>query len=265
MTSESAVSRPAVVEIAYQRIALAIDVGCDVVRDLPGGVAEAGTLIEARAADPHRPIVVGAQLGAPEADVVALSRVRAHFLFECEVLRATEQEEVAHRGLEIGMVEDDAAGDREAAPQRDRVGGLPAGGGKGALDRGLATDQRYVQRIARQPVGPLRHLGHARHRRQMLVVAPEARQEEVGEHEVAADRDRYAASEASHGAARQLPPGTRPRSITEQVGDECVTYPKRPSGLTAIARGPWFTAIFLTTAALRVSITETLAIAKLVT
>jgi len=112
------------------------------------------------------------------------------------ILVAAEQEERAHRRIRIGTVEDDALGDAEAAAQRDRVGWAPAGGGERVLDVRLAADERDVQRVARHPVRCAAELRRIRHRRQLLVVAPEGRQDEVGERKIDPDGQDHPAGEA---------------------------------------------------------------------
>ena len=114
----------------------------------------------------------------------------------------------------------DPLDDREAAAKRDRVGRMPAGGGERALDIRLGADQCHVQRIARQAVGCARDLGHRPHCRQVLVVAPEGRQHEVGKRQVDPDRKDHRAPDASHGRfLRGLNVGGCSASGPAPVGD----------------------------------------------
>src|SRR2546425_2666744 len=55
-------------QVVPQRVTLGVDVGPDVVRDLPRGVAHADATVEGRRADPHGPPAVDREVRAPEAD-----------------------------------------------------------------------------------------------------------------------------------------------------------------------------------------------------
>src|SRR5438132_6663969 len=72
-------------QVVHQRVTLGVDVGPDVVRDLPRGVAHADATVEGRRADPHGPPAVGREIRAPEADVVALACARADLLLDVDV------------------------------------------------------------------------------------------------------------------------------------------------------------------------------------
>ena len=176
----------------HQRIAVGVDVGRDVVRDLAGAVREADAAVERRRADPERAAVHA--LRSPSARSArggAASRSR-RLLLERDVLLAAEQEEVAHRRGRIGAIEHHAAGDLEIAAQAEPGRDVASRRPSSRSELGVGCDQPDVQRIARRAVRGARDARRVLEPAMVLVVTPERGQDEIGEHEPRAhdpDRD----------------------------------------------------------------------------
>ena len=83
-------------DVVDDLVALAIDVGRNVVRDLAGRVAQADVLVERRRADARAAAMLVELLRAPEAHVMAAPRIAADRLLERQVFLPPEEVEVAH-------------------------------------------------------------------------------------------------------------------------------------------------------------------------
>ena len=89
-------------------------------RDLAGGVAQPTAILESRRPD-QRPARFVQLRRAPEADVMAPSRVAADGLLEGQVLLSPEEEETAHRGVPIRPMEHRSGRDPQGTHVRVRV------------------------------------------------------------------------------------------------------------------------------------------------
>ncbi len=139
---------PHPLKIGHQPVALRIDIWRDVMRDLPRGVAEAHAAVEGRRSEP-----AGASLAIqfrrfPKTHVMALARITPGGLFKREVFLVAVEEEIADRRAEIRPVKNRALRDVQAAADRDRIRGIPAGGGQRGGHLVLRADERKIQRIA---------------------------------------------------------------------------------------------------------------------
>ena len=166
-------------QVAHQPVALGVDVRPDVVGDLAGGVAQADAPVERHGPDPEGHAAPTQVVRLPEPDVVAVAGALARRLLEGEVLLAAEDEEGADRGVGVGPVHQDAAGDPEAAPQGHRVGGVPARVEHGPDQVVLGADQADVERVAGDALGGEGRLGGVFEGRVVLVVPPEGREDQV--------------------------------------------------------------------------------------
>src|SRR5690242_6663086 len=89
-------------QVVHQFVTLVVHVWRDVVSDLASRVAQAHSGIKCRSPYPQRSTLLVHLLGSPKTDVMAATRIIAHGLLECQVLFATEEEEIAHGGVVIG-------------------------------------------------------------------------------------------------------------------------------------------------------------------
>ena len=80
--------------------------------------------------------------------MVPLFRAVAHGLFKCRVLLAVPDIEVAHRSMGVGLVNYDVGRDANRGLQRDRVGRIPAGGGKHPMQFLFCADEGHVDGVA---------------------------------------------------------------------------------------------------------------------
>ena len=140
-----------ILQFACDVVALRIDIGTDVMRDLSGGVAEPHPFVERRRTEPGAPSVIQ-RVATPEADMVPVARATADRLFECQILLAAEQEQVAHRRFVIGPAQYGGGHDSHAAHEGDRVGGKPSGRGHPPHHFGIAAHQCDIDRITRVAV-----------------------------------------------------------------------------------------------------------------
>ena len=157
--------------------------------DGAGEMADADALVEGDGAEPHRPLLLALVQHLPEADVMAAVGALARGLFEREVFAAAEIEQRAHGRVGIGAVEQHAARNFNRRSERHGIGGKPFGRVHRAQDFLFVADQAGIDRVARNV---LRGACHHRQRCQpllVLVVRPERRQHEIGEHGVN-ERDR---------------------------------------------------------------------------
>jgi hypothetical protein len=148
-----------IVEITEKMIALGIDVGRDVVRDLAGGVTYADSLVVRCRADPDWATVGVWHLRAPEPHVVAAARVVADWLLEGKVFLAAEQVEPADGCFVVGPREDGIGGNVEVASQAERRGWIPAGRPHRFLQLRLCGNECHIERIARMAVARSREPG----------------------------------------------------------------------------------------------------------
>src|SRR6516165_1922899 len=97
-------------QLGDDAVAFRIHVRTDVVRHLPGRVAEADPLIEGRQPEPHGPLL-HQLVPAPEPYVMPLARAVADRLLEGQVLLASEQVERADWCLVVRPPQDGIDGD----------------------------------------------------------------------------------------------------------------------------------------------------------
>src|SRR5438046_1423116 len=82
-------------QIVKQMVALGVNIGRDVMRDLAGCVAQPDALIECRRSDPDRSAAAVYFVAAPKADVLALARIGADGLLERQVFLASKEIQTA--------------------------------------------------------------------------------------------------------------------------------------------------------------------------
>ena len=168
---------PAADKIRDQQVALGVDIGRDVMRDLAGVVADAGAAIEGRRPEPDRAPGLAALQRLPEAHVVAAVGAVPDRLLEGKVLLASVVEERADRRVAI------RAG-RRARCRRSRCwssaslrsAGYQPAAASARIASSFAADQPDIHRIAGNAVGGHRHHRPAGQPRLVLVVRPDARQ-----------------------------------------------------------------------------------------
>src|SRR5579875_507206 len=90
------------IQVVHQLITLMVHIRRDVVSDLAGRVAQAHSGIKCRSPYPQWSSLLVHLLVSPKTNVMEATRIIAHGLLECQVLFATEEEEVAHGGVVIG-------------------------------------------------------------------------------------------------------------------------------------------------------------------
>src|SRR6266849_6535904 len=92
-------------QISEQVVTFRVDVGCSVMRDLPGRVTEAHSLVVDGGAHPNGAAVLVSKFGAPETHVVPLARIISDGLFECQVFFSSPEVEAADGGGVIWSLE----------------------------------------------------------------------------------------------------------------------------------------------------------------
>ena len=176
-------------QIGEELVALIIDIGRNVMRDLARGVAQADLLIIGAGAHPDGPAVGIDLLRLPEAHVMALARIVSDRLLKGQILLAAEQIQVADRCIVVVPLEDRGARHPQTAAQSHGIGRIPLGRQHDLFDFPLGADQRGVERIAGDVAA---RLGDARlvvQRRMMASVAlPQRRHEEVSQQEIRAEQ-----------------------------------------------------------------------------
>jgi hypothetical protein len=136
-------------EIMNEVITLGVYIGCDVVSDLPGRVAEADSFVKGRGACPERPALPIHFLRTPKSNVMAFPRVITGGLLKGQILLASPQIKVADRSIIVRAPENRGPGDSQATAQTKRVSGVPLGCQHDSNDLLVRADQGHVERIAR--------------------------------------------------------------------------------------------------------------------
>jgi hypothetical protein len=98
-------------------------------------------------------------------------------------------EQVRHRCVLVGAIEQHAADDLDRRAQRHGIGGIPAGRVHGANNVALIADQRDVDGIARNALRGARHHRQFRQSALVLIMRPERGQHDIGKRGVA-EQDR---------------------------------------------------------------------------
>ena len=96
---------PGAGQVRHYKIALGIDIRCDVVRDLTRVVADANTPVKGGGAELDRPMFRSLVEYRPEPDVMTLVRAAAYRLLEREVLMPAIVKEIADRSVWVGPVQ----------------------------------------------------------------------------------------------------------------------------------------------------------------
>src|SRR5262249_31149343 len=139
-------------QIREQLVTLRVNVRCGFVSDLGGGTAQANALVKDGGADPHQTTVGIDLVGVPETNVVAMPRIVAYGLFECQVLLATKEILTADGGILVGAIEDRGLGNLQRTSQGQWVGRIPLGRDHDFDHFGVAANQCYVDRVGRNAV-----------------------------------------------------------------------------------------------------------------
>src|SRR5262249_29871046 len=138
---EKVLNHPGVAQIAHQEITLSINIGRNVMGDLPRVVAQAYPAVEGHRTEPHRTTVRSLVEHLPEADVVPPVRTRAVRLLERELFFFSFIVERTDRRVVIWPVKHNAPNDLDTRAQGDRVSRIPAGSLHRAEDVFLAADE----------------------------------------------------------------------------------------------------------------------------
>ncbi len=161
------------------------------VGDGPGIMADADAAVEGHGAEPDRPLFLAVVQHLPEPHMMAVIGALAVRLFEREILAAVEIEQRADRRVAVGPVQQHAADDLDRGSQRHGIGGKPAGGRHRAQHVLVVADQADIDRIAGNALRGARHHRQIGEALLVLVMRPQRRQREIGEHGIGEhDRER---------------------------------------------------------------------------
>ena len=137
-------------------VALDVDVGVDLVRDLEGEGGESDSAVIGGVGQPLDLPASGeepARRCAPEADMVALRGISLDLLLVGEVLAAAEEQQVGDGGGGVGAAQQGAQDDAPGGAQGDGIGPHPSGRCHGVVDVLLGSSQSEVDGISEQAIG----------------------------------------------------------------------------------------------------------------
>ena len=190
-----------------------------------GVAADADAAVEGGVAEPHRPLFLALLQHLPEPHMMAAIGAATVRLLEREVLAAAEIVQVADRRVAIGPVQQHAAGDFDRRSQRDRIGGIPAGGVHGADHVPGVADQSDIDRIAGNALPGPRHHRQCREPLLVFVMGPQRRQHDIGEQAVDAGKQQQ-----QQRGALQAPVSWRGRQVARHRGRSQSGAPRSGDG-----------------------------------
>jgi hypothetical protein len=196
-----------IAKITKEHIAFGVNVGGDVMGNLPGRVAQPRFGVVRCGPDPDRAALIVKLRRLPEAHVVSSSRIPSHGFLESKILLSAPDVEIADGRGRIRPTEDRSAGNPDARTECDRIGWIPTGFMHRFDKINIRCYERDIYWIARNTGMGARDGWHLIERRVDAVPrlqAPRGRQEKIRYQEIK-DKER---EKSAHGLPCHAGPET---------------------------------------------------------